>query len=101
MLLFTSLAIIGTTQNTNANDITASKTGLMIVAFVAVAFCSLGAFILSFYNEKKIMKIIAKPEEGEILPQEDAVAEAAYDENAPIETEEAPAAAELSDDKGE
>lgn len=101
MLLFTSLAIIGTTQNTNANDITASKTGLMIVAFVAVAFCSLGAFILSFYNEKKIMKIIAKPEEGEILPQEDAEAEAAYDENAPIETEEAPAADELSDDKGE
>ena len=102
MLLFTSLAIIGTTQNTNANDITASKTGLMIVAFVAVAFCSLGAFILSFYNEKKIMKIIAKPEEGEILPQEeDADAEAIDDENAPIEAEEAPAADELSDDKGE
>ena len=63
MLIFTSLAIIGTVQNTNSNDITASSTGLMIVAFVAMAFCGVGAVILGFYNEKKIMGIIAKPEE--------------------------------------
>lgn len=62
MLLFTSLAIIGTTQNTNSNDITASTLGMTIVGIVAVAFCVLGAAILIFYNEKKIMKTIAKPE---------------------------------------
>ena len=60
MLVFTSLAIIGTTQNTNSNDITASVTGMTIVGWVAVAFCTLGAIILSFYNEKKIMATIEK-----------------------------------------
>ena len=64
MLIFTSLAIIGTAQDKTSNDITASSTGLMIVAFVAMAFCGLGAVILGFYNEKKIMKIIAKPEDA-------------------------------------
>lgn len=71
MLVFTSLAIIGTTQNTDANDITASAEGLTIVAFVAVAFCVLGAVILSLYNEKKIMKEIShKPEEKTVSPEE-------------------------------
>ncbi len=75
MLVFTSLAIIGTTQNKNLNDITASSTGLMIVAFVAVAFCLIGAAILMLYNEKKIMGIIDKskavpaPEGGEVLAE--------------------------------
>lgn len=63
MLVFTSLAIIGTTQNTNSNDITASVLGMTIVGFVAVAFCSLGALILSFYNEKKVMSVISKKNE--------------------------------------
>ncbi len=63
MLVFTSLAIIGTTQNKNTNDITASKLGLTIVAFVAVAFCCLGALILALYNEKKIMKTISSAHE--------------------------------------
>ncbi len=58
MLIFTSLAIIGTTQNTNSNDITASVLGMIIVGFVAVAFCVLGAVILLLYNEKKVMKTI-------------------------------------------
>ena len=60
MLVFTSLAIIGTTQNKDSNDITASVKGMIIVGFVAVAFCVLGAVILGFYNEKKIMKTIEK-----------------------------------------
>lgn len=60
MLVFTSLAIIGTTQNTSSNDITASVTGMIFVGFAAVAFCTLGAIILSFYNEKKIMSTIDK-----------------------------------------
>lgn len=80
MLIFTSLAIIGTTQDKTSNDITASSTGLMIVAFAAMAFCALGALILGFYNEKKIMKIIAKPEDTAAAPAE--------------ETEEAPAMTE-------
>ena len=58
MLVFTSLAIIGTTQNESSNDITASVTGMILVGFVAVAFCTFGAIILSFYNEKKVMKTI-------------------------------------------
>ena len=60
MILFTSLAILGTTQATNSNDIVASKTGLLIVAIVAAAFCVAGAVILLFYRENKIMKTIAK-----------------------------------------
>ncbi|MBQ3417115.1 MAG: MFS transporter [Ruminococcus sp.] len=63
MLVFTSLAIIGTTQNASSNDITASVTGMILVGFVAVAFCSFGAIILSFYNEKKIMSTIDKKHE--------------------------------------
>lgn len=63
MLMFTSLAIIGTTQNLNSNDITASKLGMTIVGFVAVAFCVLGAVLLSFYKEKEIMKTIEKKED--------------------------------------
>ncbi|MBQ7218598.1 MAG: MFS transporter [Ruminococcus sp.] len=58
MLVFTSLAIIGTTQNAASNDITASVTGMILVGFVAVAFCVLGAVLLGFYNEKKIMATI-------------------------------------------
>ena len=60
MLVFTSLAIIGTTQNASSNDITASVTGMILVGFVAVAFCVLGAVLLGFYNEKKIMATIDK-----------------------------------------
>lgn len=60
MLAFTSLAILGTTQDLHSNDITPSETGLMIVAIVAVVFCILGAVILMLYNEKKVMKSIAK-----------------------------------------
>ena len=60
MLVFTSLAIIGTTQNANSNDITASVTGMILVGVVAVVFCVMGAVILGFYNEKKIMKTIEK-----------------------------------------
>ena len=60
MVLFTSLAIIGTTQATDSNDITASKLGMLIVAVVAAVFCLLGAVILLFYREKKVMKTIAK-----------------------------------------
>ena len=60
MVLFTTFAIIGTTQVEGSNDIVASKPGLMIAAIVAVAFCVAGAIILIFYREKKIMKTIAK-----------------------------------------
>ena len=60
MVLFTSLAILGTTQATDSNDIVASKFGLVIVAIVAVAFCVAGAVILLFYREKKVMQTIAK-----------------------------------------
>ena len=66
MLMFTSLAIIGAvkdTANANPNDITAGVPGMVIVGFVAVAFCVLGAVLLGFYNEKKIMKTIEKKED--------------------------------------
>ena len=59
MLVFTSLAVLGTTQNLKSNDLTASPIGLRIVAIVAIVFCSLGAVILMFYNEKSVMKTIS------------------------------------------
>ena len=68
MLLFTSLAIIGSgatyEELKNSNDISATTTGLLIVGLVAVAFCIAGAVILLFYNEKKVMKTIAKAEDA-------------------------------------
>lgn len=71
MLVFTSLAILGSDktyeQLKNDNDITATSIGLMIVAIVAVVFCVLGAVILFFYNEKKVMKTIAKEEDTVFL----------------------------------
>jgi hypothetical protein len=33
---------------------------MILVGFVAVAFCVLGAVLLGFYNEKKIMATIDK-----------------------------------------
>ena len=81
MLVFTSLAIIGTTQNVDANDITASPFGLRLVAIVAIAFCLVGALLLTFYNEKKIMRTIV----GE-APETVEVKTAT--ENEPVETEE-------------
>ena len=91
MLIFTSLAIIGTTQNTNSNDITASVLGMTIVGVVAVVFCVLGALILGFYNEKKVMATIdEKNKVAETSPAE----EVSSNEETPVEettTEEAPA----------
>ena len=71
MLLFTSLAIIGSTATPEelrtSNDISATQTGLMIVGFVAVAFCVAGAVILMFYREKKVMETIAKKEDAAFM----------------------------------
>ena len=58
MLVFTSLAVLGTTQDLSSNDLTASPVGLRIVAIVAVFFCVLGAIILISYDEKKVMSDI-------------------------------------------
>ena len=58
MLAFTSLAILGASQDLTSNDIAASVFGLRIVAIVAIVFCVLGAVILAFYNEKRVMKTI-------------------------------------------
>ena len=69
MLAFTSLAILGVEQDLTSNDIHPSTTGLMIVAIVAIVFCSLGAIILSFYREKHIMNIIAKKEDANFFKE--------------------------------
>ncbi len=58
MLVFTSLAVLGTKQETGTNELTASAAGLRIVAIVAVCFCVLGALILFAYDEKKVMSTI-------------------------------------------
>ena len=56
MLVFTSLAVIGSAkQELTSNDLTASPTGLRLVAIVAVCFCVVGAVILMAYDEKKVM----------------------------------------------
>ena len=78
MLVFTSLAVLGTAQDIHSNDLTASPIGLRIVAVTAVVFCVLGAVILSAYNEKKVMKTI-----------EDAKAAVSGAETAAEETTEA------------
>ena len=63
MLLFTSLAVLGTSQDLTSNDLTASPTGLRIIAVVAVFFCVLGAIILAAYDEKTVMKTISSNSE--------------------------------------
>jgi len=88
MLVFTSLAIIGTEQDLTSNDITANPIGLMIVAIVAVAFCLLGALILFFYNEKKVMKTIAKAEDTVFLAAIEGEDEAIADTAQATTTEE-------------
>ena len=60
MLVFTSLAVLGAAQDLTSNDLTASPTGLRIVAIVAVCFCVLGAVLLLSYDEKKVMNTIRK-----------------------------------------
>ena len=97
MLLFTSLAIIGATQDTGSNDIAATKTGMTWVAIVAIIFCVLGAVILFFYKEKKIMKIIAKDSDKDFLAaigEEAPVSDEAKTEDVPVveeaKAEEAP-----------
>ena len=88
MLLFTSLAIIGATIDTSQNDITATKLGMMIVAIAAVVFCVLGAIILLFYREKKIMLAIAKEEDKAFLKaieNEKEIGEKASKEETPVE----------------
>ena len=60
MLVFTSLAVLGTTQDLTSNDLTASPVGLRIVAVAAVCFCVLGAVLLTAYDEKKVMQDLQK-----------------------------------------
>lgn len=68
MLVFTSLALINSKGAAEgSNDIAATGIGLTVVAIVAIAFCVLGAIVLFFYNEKKVMKTIAKKEDSEYL----------------------------------
>lgn len=52
-----------------SNDLTASNFGLRIIAIVAVVFCLLGALILAFYKEKKVMGVIEEAHAKENLPE--------------------------------
>ena len=67
MILFTSLAVAMAAAGSAVDEVYPSKLGLVIVAIVAVAFCVGGAIILFFYNEKKVMKSIAKKEDEAFL----------------------------------
>ena len=58
MLVFTSLAVLGTAQDLTSNDLTASPVGLRIVAVAAVFFCVLGAVLLMSYDERKVLQDI-------------------------------------------
>ena len=51
------------------SDLTASRFGLRIVAIVAIVFCLLGAVILAFYKEKKVMGVIEEVHKKENLPE--------------------------------
>ena len=82
MLVFTSLAIIGSDATyeelKTSNEISATWQGVTIVAVVAVVFCVLGAVILMFYNESKVMetinsnKVVENKESEETLTKEDS-----------------------------
>ena len=93
MLVFTSLAVIGATnaeEQLDPNQISAKWEGVTIVAVVAVVFCLLGAVILFFYNEKKVMKTIAEHqvEEGLITEAEEEAllaGEGLTNEESPVE----------------
>ena len=65
MILFTSFALIG--GHEQLGEIYPAKTGMLIAAIAAVVFCVLGAVILFFYREKKVMKTIAKEEDKAFL----------------------------------
>ena len=60
MILFTSLAVALPDPSSTADEVFPGKGGMILVAVVAVVFCLAGAAILLFYNEKKVMKTIAK-----------------------------------------
>ena len=64
LVLFTSIALIGgVVKPEDPNTVYPAKIGMLIAALVAVAFCVAGALILFLYNEKKVMKTIAKEED--------------------------------------
>ncbi len=67
MILFTSLAVAMSSKGSSADEVYPDKSGMIIVACVAVGFCVLGAILLMFYREKHIMKTIAKEEDKEFL----------------------------------
>ena len=60
MILFTSLAVAMPDAASTADEVFPGKGGMILVAVTAVVFCILGAVILFFYREKKVMKTIAK-----------------------------------------
>ena len=84
MLVFTSLAVIGAStmeEEVDPNQISATWQGVTIVACVAVVFCLLGAFILFFYNEKKVLATIEKAHiENGLETKEEAEAVLAQEE---------------------
>lgn len=91
MLVFTSLAIIGkeTSEVVDPNTISAKHEGVTIVAICAVVFCLLGALILFFYNEKKVMKTIENAHVASGLETaEEAQAVLAQNEEVSEETQE-------------
>ena len=67
MILFTSLSVSMLAANATADEIFPSKLGMVVVALVAVGFCVLGAVLLMFYREKKVMETIAKEEDKEFM----------------------------------
>lgn len=95
MLAFTSLAIIGAVQDSSSNDIVATTKGLAIVAAVAIVFCVLGAVILFFYREKKVMKLIAKESDAEFMAAVEK--ESAFDKFSKEEGENAEPASEQAE----
>ncbi|MCR4735085.1 MAG: MFS transporter [Treponema sp.] len=65
MLMFTSLATIGISQNAAkqaGQSAAGSSFGYRIVALVAAICCVIGGIIMAFFNEKKVMDSIQKIE---------------------------------------
>ena len=65
MLVFTSLATIGAVATTEGAEKLPTPTGYRVVALVAAVCCIVGGIIMTFFNEKHVMKIIESANSNE------------------------------------
>lgn len=68
LLIFSSIALVGQTTNDKGETVS-DGSGYRIALIIAVAFVILGAVILAFYNEKRVMKTISDYQKLKASPE--------------------------------